>query len=1002
MACLHESQALAFVAGELDAAGRGVVEAHVDDCAACRQLLAQLVKSGSPTPRDAAIGETMLASSPPPSSASERSTTGEWAPGTRIGRYVVLARVGRGGMGTVFRAEDVELGRPVALKRLHADADDESRARLLREARAAAQLQHPNVVTVHEVGEHAGTPYLAMELVDGVTLTQWLREQPRSWREITGIVAQAGRGLAAAHARGLVHRDFKPDNVLVDRTGRARVADFGLARAHDAPSEPSGQPGTRIGTDERLARMTATGSLAGTPAYMSPELVDGGSPDARSDQYALAVTLYEALRGQHPFAGETAAALWVEMASGRVRSGGRPVPAWIDRHVRRGLAVDPAARWPDVTSFVEAIETPPRRRWTWLAAGATALAAAGSIAFVMTRAPTASGPSCDELANEYQQRVTAADLEPAMKDPEQVKLALDALDRFADAYRKGVRESCRATRAGTQSSVIGDKRSACLEMAKRRAWRVTSGLSSGIDARPGLVSVLDELPDVAACSDPEWLDRAAPLPVAAADREALYLAEAKLIEAGKVRDDGQLDQAATLTTGVIETTKRLGDRSLAARANLFASEIARDRGDMQQAALDAMEAWSAASAHGDTDLTLRAQLAMLGASASRDQRAIEGFAGLGTDVPETANGARLIAAHGDALMAAGKFAEGEAAYRRAQAIREQVLPAEHVDRALGMQRIGAALVIQKRAAEALPILEAAHAVVERAFPPLRREAIDGVRYLAMAQEELGQHERALALRRIVLQRRTALLGGRSGLVLDARADIARALGDLGDHAEAARELQIVVEGFDGLLGGKSVNGANARVSLANALVTLGRFDEADAALAKAVPMLITAHGADSPYALVAEYAQVRSAVERARPVRLAEATAQLDRIEPVFAKLFGAQSAPVAAALASRARIALARNDAAGADALIARAMPMLGDDKRSDRGELAMLRARVLWKLGNRDAARASAEASARDYDAAGAGYASDAVAARAWLAKPSATVTPREPPAMAAKARP
>jgi len=1002
VACLHESQALAFVAGKLDAAGRDGVEDHVDECAACRQLLANLVRSApthdigtDPTlgsgPDVIGVVETERAPSSPTRAVKEST----WEPGTRVGRYVVLARIGRGGMGAVYRAEDVELGRPVALKRLHADADAESRARLLREARAAAQLQHPNVVTVHEVGEDAGTPYLAMELVDGVTLGAWLRAQPRSWREIVDVVAQAGRGLAAAHERGLVHRDFKPDNVLVDRRGRAHVADFGLARAHDAPSDAS-KPSAH---DARLARLTATGSLAGTPAYMAPELVEGGAPDARSDQYAFAVTLFEALRGQHPFAGETAARLWVEMAEGRIRPGGRPIPAWLDRHVRRGLEVAPAKRWPDLASFVAAIETPSRRP-VWLVAGAGAAAIAAAVAIVALRQPAATGPSCDDLANEYQPAVTPADLARAIRDPQQLELAVQAIERFTGAYRAGVRDSCRATRAGTQSTAIGDKRSACLEMAKRRAWFVVSGITTGVDSRPGLATLLEELPDVGACGDPEWLDRAAPLPVAQADRDALYLAEADLLRASKLRDDGKLADAERLVDGVSTTAKRLGDRSLDARANLFASELARDRGDIAKAGAEAVEAWSAASAHGDMDLTLRAQLAVLGTDP--DRSSMSSFAGLG-EVPASPNGARLLVTYGDALMTAGKLADGEQAYRRAQAIREQTLPPEHVDRALGLQRIGAALAVQKRPLEARPLLQQASLVIERAFPPLRREAIDGLRYLAMVEDELGHHDRALELQREVLRRRTTVLGADAGLTLEARADVAKSLCALGYDAECVGELQAVIAGFIAKYGDRVANTAHVRVTLANKLISLGRFAEADDALAKAVATLVKTRGADSPYTMVGEYAQVRSWLERPTPIELVEATRQLDRIEPVFAKLFGASSHAIAAMQASRARIAFAKGDAAGADAFLARALAMLGDDKRADRAELALLRARVLWKLGKRDAATASAEAAAVDYEAAGGAWPAYATVARAWAAKPTAAApAPASPAAPAATAAP
>jgi tetratricopeptide (TPR) repeat protein len=598
-----------------------------------------------------------------------------------------------------------------------------------------------------------------------------------------------------------------------------------------------------------------------------------------------------------------------------------------------------------------------------------------------------------DLAAEYKQTFRPEDLARAIPDPAQLALANQAIDRFTADYRKAVRDSCRATRGGTQSAEIGDKRTGCLERAKRSAWFVTSGLTTGIDKRPGLATIVEELPDVSACSDPTWLARAMPMPATQADREALYLAESDLLRAVKVRDDGNLGEASRLLEGVNATARRLDDRVLDARASMLAVEIARDKGDMSQAERDAVDAWSAASVSGDTNLTLRAQLVMLLATASHSKRALESFSGLG-NVPDSADGARLIVAHGDALMAVGWFKEGEAEYRRAQTMREKVLPAEHVERALGRQRIGAALVVQKRAAEALPILTETAAILEKIFPPLRREAIDGVRYLAMTEDELGHHERAAELYHDVYERRVKVLGPNGGLALDARKDYARALCDLGEADRCMRELEETIASFVELAGDRTGNVADARVSLANHFISAGRIADADAQLARALPVLEKIHGADSPYAMVGQYAQVRSWTERPKPVNLDAATQALDRIEPVFAKLFGASSHPVGAVLSSRARIAIAKHDAKSADALMQRSIATMDDSHRVDRAEAELLYADVLAALGKRDAARAMAEAAAKDYEASGSAYAKRALEARAWPARPPPPpVTPAPP---------
>jgi tetratricopeptide (TPR) repeat protein len=501
---------------------------------------------------------------------------------------------------------------------------------------------------------------------------------------------------------------------------------------------------------------------------------------------------------------------------------------------------------------------------------------------------------------------------------------------------------------------------------------------------PSVAIRLEGMPTVWTCSDPEWLARPTPPAVTGADREALLAAEQELARAAVLRDAGEHAKSTELVTTIRNTAMRLGDRSLAARASLLAVELDRDRGDLRDAETDAMDAWTAASAYGDMELTLHAQLEMLGAASTRDRSAIDGFAGLGKDATESAEGAKLVTWYGDALAEAGRFPEAEAQYRRAKEIRERVLPADHVDRALGLQKLGGLLAVEKRAPEALELLDQSQVAIDRAFPPLRREAIDGLRYRAMAEEELGHHDKALELKREILRRRTTVLGEGSGFALEARADIATTLGDMGRDAEAAAELEKVIAGHLALSGEKSVNAADARVELANRLITLGRYADADAALALAIPLIAKARGDDSPYVLAARYTQVRSYTERPHPIELARASTWLDQMEPVFGKLFGATSQPVAAVHEARARILLARGDAAHAEKVLAGARAMLDDAHRADRAEIELLEARALWKLGRRDEATAAAEAARQDYAAAGEGFADRAAAAQAWKDHP------------------
>ena len=311
---------------------------------------------------------------------SEPGTTArkDLAAGQTVGRFVLVGELGAGGMGVVFRARDPQLGREVAIKVLRDHTDDRA-ARLIREAQAMAALSHENLVVVYDAGAVDDVVFLAMELVDGTSLRHWFVAPGRTWRDrLAGVIA-AGRGLAAAHAAGIVHRDFKPENVLVDRAGRIKVADFGLARAELATGVPVPPPSSG-GAD-----LTRTGSVLGTPAYMAPEQYDGKLADTRSDQFALAVVAWEAVFGARPFQGEYLA-LADAIQAGTITAMPRPAgaPARLEAVLRRGLAVDPAARYPDVAALLAAIEDAlrPPRRWPVVAGlGVLVLAGAAVLAW---------------------------------------------------------------------------------------------------------------------------------------------------------------------------------------------------------------------------------------------------------------------------------------------------------------------------------------------------------------------------------------------------------------------------------------------------------------------------------------------------------------------------------------------------------------------------------------------------------------------------------------------
>ena len=295
-----------------------------------------------------------------------------------IGRYIVLGQLGQGSMGVVLKAYDRELDRQVALKVLHDEVAHKG-PRLKREALALARLAHPNVVQVFEVGEAEGQVFVVMELVEGQTLRDWQNEveSPRGWKACVEVYLQVGWGLAAAHTKGLVHRDFKPGNAIIDGEGRPRVLDFGLVRHADGGNDEQGgvpsaiQPAQTVPLDMSL---TKTGTIVGTPAYMPPEQMERAEADARSDQFSFCVSLYEAVYGERPYEGDTLAALMIAVQNGRVRPvpKGSKVPAKLRSVLLRGLVPHPGQRWPsmdDLLGQLQRLVAPPLRRYLRIGVG---------------------------------------------------------------------------------------------------------------------------------------------------------------------------------------------------------------------------------------------------------------------------------------------------------------------------------------------------------------------------------------------------------------------------------------------------------------------------------------------------------------------------------------------------------------------------------------------------------------------------------------------------------
>ena len=336
------------------------------------------------------------------SSSAPCATATAPEPGSAFGRYQIVGVLGEGGMGVVLEAHDPDLDRRVAIKLLHAPDRDATRAggvRLLREARAMARLSHPNVITVFEVGTIDGADFVAMEFIDGASLDVWLSRGGRTWQEVLGAFVSAGRGLIAAHDAGLIHRDFKPANVLVARDGRVLVTDFGLARRVEEPAETP----TRAGVSSDATKLTATGAVLGTPAYMAPEQHRGETADERTDQFNFCVALYEGLYGTRPFAGGSLGELRVAVVSGRAAEPPveSAVPPSVRRAVMRGLALHPRDRHRSLRSLLDTLtgglERGRRRAVAAVVAGAVIVSSAVAT-YVAWPQPSQSSAECEQPA----------------------------------------------------------------------------------------------------------------------------------------------------------------------------------------------------------------------------------------------------------------------------------------------------------------------------------------------------------------------------------------------------------------------------------------------------------------------------------------------------------------------------------------------------------------------------------------------------------------------------
>ncbi|WP_323137409.1 serine/threonine-protein kinase [Paraliomyxa miuraensis] len=551
--------------------------------------------------------------------------------GTLIGRYVVLSRLGAGAMGVVVAAYDPQLDRKVALKLLRGRrrSGEQDRIRLQREAQALARLNHPHVVSVHDVGVHDGRVFVAMEFVEGKTLTQWLAEPdgPRPWPQVLPVLAAAGQGLAAAHAEGLVHRDFKPDNVMIGDDGRVRVMDFGLARSTAVHSEERDESSLPFAARSGASSMwiTRAGGMMGTPAYMAPEQFADIDVDARSDQFSFCVTLHEALYGERPFPGESIPELAAAVTTGARKDPPRgiDVPGWLHRVVVRGLDPDPAARFPSMPALLAelgAAETRRRRtRRALVVGGLLGLAglAVGVARYDHVRRVAechAHGDGIDEVWNEQTGAAlregllaTGVAYAPAVADR-----VAPWFESYAESWREHATEACmRASVHQTWSPAVLDKAQWCLEDRRRGFAALVGELTQANElVVQSAIQVAAGLPPLLPCVDDGSL-ATMPTPPAPELRAQVHAVGERIDQAMALDRAGDYAQGLRVAEQAQDEAERLGWAPLLAGTSRIHANLLGQRAEYDRAEALAVRAYMVAvrtdawdtAATAATDLT---------------------------------------------------------------------------------------------------------------------------------------------------------------------------------------------------------------------------------------------------------------------------------------------------------------------------------------------------------------------------------------------------------------
>ena len=716
MECLGENTVVDLVDALVLPDRRIEIDAHVARCDSCRRLVSALAKKSS-TPSSARRTEPIAARS--------------FTPGTMIGRYIVGEPLGAGAMGSVVAATDPLLERKVALKLLHPALAQ--RDRIDDEARAMARLSHPSVIAVHDVGTFEDHLFLAMELVEGGSLRQWLAGRPRDPVSVLGVFRQLASGLAAAHHAGLVHRDVKPDNVMIASDGRARLVDFGLAAGPNSSTE-----------------------LVGTPAYMAPELFETGVADHTSDQFAFCVSLFEALHGVRPFVINTFDE--IDAHPPRVRAAVSPAVA---AAIVRGLSAQPEARFPSMTAWLEAVERDSRRsrRRVWLGVGvvgAVALAATVGARWSSSPPPvcrdaaatlaTAWSPVRGEL---IRARFATTGLPYAAESAREV---IRGLDRFSGRWIDARTDACVATRVrGEQSDQVLTLRMMCLDAALAEVDALVTGFAEA-DAHvvSRAATAIDGLPDLGACANLAALLARVP-PPANADASKLKALDALLAQGRALRDASRWNEAIVVATKAVDHARGIAHPPTLGAALYLLGETKEGAGASQDAERLLREAYASAEIGRDDLLAARTAVELVfvvGQQQARFAEATEWAFHAETAIERAGGDAELEAwlagQRGTVLYGQGDFVKSRAQYQIAFDWRVKMFGADARATAESLFNLGRAVMAGGDVDGGLDMMQRAAATIERSLGPMHPKTAYSLDGVGAAQLNAGRFKDGLA------------------------------------------------------------------------------------------------------------------------------------------------------------------------------------------------------------------------------------------------------------------